>query len=192
MDDVALVNALAAGNTNAFRFLVDQYKNMVWHIVLRMTNRQEDAEDLCQEIFIKVFRQIENFRGYAKLSTWIGSITYNTCVDHLRKSKREVMSDADPMRAVSLASSGVSYIPDNIDRAALKQLVHRIIEKMPMQYRTVITLFYLEEFSYKEIEEITGMPEGTVKSYLNRGREIIRKKMTEHIPDIYPVLFEAY
>lgn len=165
--------------------------SLIWHIVLRMTNRQEDAEDLCQEVFIKVFRQIGNFRGYSKLSTWIGSIAYNTCVDHLRKSKREVLSDADPLGAVSLAPSDVSSMPDNIDRNTLKQLVHRIIEKMPMQYRTVITLFYLEEFSYKEIEEITGMPEGTVKSYLNRGREIIRKKMTERIPDIYPVLFEA-
>ena len=62
---------------------------------------------------------------------------------------------------------------------------------MPVQYRTVITLFHLEEFSYREIEEITGMPEGTVKSYLSRGREIIRVKMMELIPDIQLVLFEA-
>ena len=73
----------------------------------------------------------------------------------------------------------------------MKKLVHKIIEKMPLQYRTVITLFHLEEFSYREIEEITGMPEGTVKSYLSRGREIIRQKMTELVPDIQPVLFEA-
>jgi RNA polymerase sigma-70 factor (ECF subfamily) len=112
-------------------------------------------------------------------------------VDHLRRSKREVLSDVDFIGAVNLAPLDVSPKLDNIDRNTLKQLVHRIIEKMPVQYRTVITLFYLEEFSYKEIEGITGMPEGTVKSYLNRGREIIREKIIELIPDIYPVLFEA-
>ncbi|MEI7490700.1 MAG: RNA polymerase sigma factor [Bacteroidota bacterium] len=191
MDDVALVNALKAGNTNAFRFLVEKYRNLVWHMVLRMTNRQEDAEDLCQEVFIRVFKQIDKFRGEAKLSTWIGSIAYNACVDHVRKNKREVLSSADPILTINLAQSDVSPLLNNIDRNTMKILVHRIIEKMPLQYRTVITLFHLEEFSYREIEEITGMPEGTVKSYLSRGREIIRQKMTELVPDIRPVLFEA-
>jgi RNA polymerase sigma factor (sigma-70 family) len=191
MDDIALVNALKTGNTNAFRFLVDKYRNMVWHVVLRMTNRREDAEDLCQEIFIKIFKQIDYFRGYSKLSTWICSIAYNTCVDHLRKRNREVLSDAVSIGESNLALSDVSPMLNSIDSNSMKQLVHRIIEKMPLQYRTVITLFYLEEFSYREIEEITGMPEGTVKSYLSRGREIIRQKMKELIPDIHPVLFEV-
>jgi RNA polymerase sigma-70 factor (ECF subfamily) len=191
MDDVALVNALKSGNTNAFRFLVDKYRNLVWHMVLRMTNRQEDAEDLCQEIFIRVFRQIDKFRGESKLSTWIGSIAFNACVDHMRKSKREVLSTASSIGAINLAQSDVSPLLGNLDRNAITKLVHRIIEKMPLQYRTVITLFHLEEFSYREIEEITGMPEGTVKSYLSRGREIIRLKMTELIPDIQPVLFDT-
>jgi RNA polymerase sigma-70 factor (ECF subfamily) len=191
MDDVALVNALKSGNTNAFRFLVDKYRNLVWHMVLRMTNRQEDAEDLCQEIFIRVFKQVDKYRGDAKLSTWIGSIAYNACIDNLRKKKREVLSTAGSIESIDLARADVAPLLGNIDRGAITKLVHRIIEKMPLQYRTVITLFHLEEFSYQEIEEITGMPEGTVKSYLSRGREIIRIKMTELIPDIQPVLFEA-
>jgi RNA polymerase sigma-70 factor (ECF subfamily) len=156
-----------------------------------MTNRQEDAEDLCQEIFIRVFKQIDKFRGESKLSTWIGSVAYNACVDHIRKSKREVLSTAGSIGSVDLAKSDVSPLLGNLDRNSITKLVHRIIEKMPVQYRTVITLFHLEEFSYREIEEITGMPEGTVKSYLSRGREIIRVKMMELIPDIQLVLFEA-
>jgi len=156
-----------------------------------MTNRQEDAEDLCQEIFIRVFKQVDKYRGDAKLSTWIGSIAYNACIDNLRKKKREVLSTAGSIESIDLARADVAPLLGNIDRGAITKLVHRIIEKMPLQYRTVITLFHLEEFSYQEIEEITGMPEGTVKSYLSRGREIIRIKMTELIPDIQPVLFEA-
>ena len=108
MDDAELVNALKAGNTNAFRFLVDKYRNLVWHIVLRMTNRQEDAEDLCQEVFIRVFKQIDRFRGDSKLSTWIGSVTYNCCVDHIRKSKREVLSVSGSIGSINLAQADVS------------------------------------------------------------------------------------
>jgi RNA polymerase sigma-70 factor (ECF subfamily) len=191
MEDYELVSSLKAGNVNAFRFLVDKYRNLVWHIVLRMTNRREDAEDLAQEVFVRVYKQIGNFRGDSKLSTWIGSVAYNSCVDHLRKRKREVLTGSDTLSAVNINMHDVGPILGEYDRNAVTKLVHAIIDRMPVQYRTVITLFHLEDFSYREIEEITGMPEGTVKSYLSRGREIIRQKMTELMPDIKPVLFEV-
>ena len=92
-------------------------------MVLRMTRRTEDAEDLCQEIFIRVFKQIDKFMGEAKLSTWIGSIAYNACVDHVRKSKREVLSGEDPIGAINLAQSDVSPLLNNIDRNTMKKLV---------------------------------------------------------------------
>jgi RNA polymerase sigma factor (sigma-70 family) len=85
--------------------------------------------------------------------------------------------------------------PDNtagkMNSTDLKAIVHRIIAAMPVHYRTVITLYHLDECSYREIAEITGMPEGTVKSYISRGREIIREKVLELVPDIHPVLFET-
>jgi len=86
-------------------------------------------------------------------------------------------------------------VPENIgnlDRQEIKKLVHLIINAMPVNYRTVITLYHLEGFSYLEIGEITGMPEGTIKSYLNRGRQIIHDKMLGQIPDIRTILFEKY
>lgn len=192
MDDLTLVNQVRNGNTHAFRFLVDKHRNLVWHMVLRMVNRKEDAEDICQDVFMRVFKDIGKFRGEAKLSTWIGSITYHICIDHVRKVNREVITAVENFNSSMLAHVDLPPMIGQHDREALKSLVHRIIGAMPVQYRTVVTLFHLEGLPYREISEITGMPEGTIKSYLNRGRQIIHNKMVELVPDIQPVLFESY
>ena len=191
MDDVTLVARVRDGNTHAFRFLVDKYRNLVWHMVLRMIDRREDAEDLCQDVFLRVFRDIGKFRGDAKLSTWIGSIAYHICIDHLRRNKRDLVTAVEQFTPAMLAKVD---IPENIggmDRTAIKKLVHRVIDAMPYNYRIVITLFHLEGFSYREIEVITGMPEGTIKSYLSRGRQIIHDKMLAQVPEIKAILFET-
>ena len=191
MDDVTLVARVRDGNTHAFRILVEKYKNLVWHMVLQLIDRREDAEDLCQDVFLHVFRDIGKFRGESKLSTWIGSIAYHLCIDHLRRNKRDMVTAVEEFTPSMLAKVEIPGNMNNLDRAAIKKLVHLVIDAMPFHYRTVITLFHLEGFSYREIEEITGMPEGTVKSYLNRGRQMIHDKMLGLIPDIRTVLFDT-
>jgi len=189
MEDVELIAQVKSGNTNAFRFLVDKHKNLVWHLVLRMVSQQEDAEDICQEVFMRVFKDIGKFRGDSKLSTWIGTITYNTCIDHLRRKGREKIFATDNPEAHLVGKISLDSASAKVDKSYLKGLVHKIIDAMPLHYRTVITLYHLEEMSYKEMEAITGMPEGTIKSYLNRSRQMLREKMLELVPDIEPVLF---
>jgi len=188
MDDATLIVQVQAGNTHAYRFLVEKHKNLVWHIALRLIDRQEDAEDLCQEVFLRVFRDIGKFRGESRLSTWIGAIAYNMCISHLRKKGKEIMVPVDDYTPVIRGKTVRESAERAMDRASMKKLIHRLISALPVQYRTVITLFYLEELSYKEIEEITGMPDGTIKSYLNRGRQMLREKLVQLAPDIYPVL----
>jgi RNA polymerase sigma-70 factor (ECF subfamily) len=191
MDDQTLVSQITNGNTNAFRYLVDNNRKLVWHLVLRMVNRAEEAEDICQDVFLRVFRDIGKFRGESKLSTWIGSIAYHICIDHIRKNKREVVMSLESFTPALLQQISPVDRFGNHDRQMLRSLVHRIIDAMPVHYRTVVTLFHLEGLPYREISEITGMPEGTIKSYLNRGRQIIHDKMLELVPDIKPVLFET-
>jgi RNA polymerase sigma factor (sigma-70 family) len=191
MEDVDLIAQVKNGNTNAFRFLVDKYKNLVWHMVLRMINQQEDAEDICQDVFMRVFRDIGKFRGESKLSTWIGTIAYNTCIDHLRKKGREKTYATDNLGKILAGKISMDSASSRVDKSYLKNIVHKIIEAMPVHYRTVITLYHLEEMSYREMEEITGMPEGTIKSYLNRSRQILREKIIQMVPDIEPVLFNT-
>lgn len=191
MDDLTLVARVLDGNTHAYRFLVDKYKNLVWHMVLRMIDHREDAEDLCQDVFMRVFRDIGKFRGDAKLSTWIGSIAYHICIDHLRRNRRDMVTLVENFTPAMLARVDIPENMGNMDRAAVKKLVHQIIDAMPYHFRIVITLFHLEGFSYREIEEITEMPEGTIKSYLNRGRQIIHDKMLAQLPEIKAILFET-
>ena len=191
MNDAELIAQVCNGSTHAFRFLVDKYKNLVWHMVLRLVNQHEDAEDLCQEVFLRVFRDIRKFRGDSKLSTWIGTIAYNISVDYIRKKGRERVEFTDVMDKVTFGKMANETATGAIHRASLKKLIHQLIEKMPLNYRSVITLYHLEEFSYREISDITGMPEGTVKSYLNRARTMIRELLLQAVPDIEPVLFDT-
>ncbi|MBC8315283.1 MAG: RNA polymerase sigma factor [Bacteroidales bacterium] len=188
MDDATLIEQVLAGNTHANRFLIEKYKNLVWHMVLRMVSQQEDVEDLCQEVFLRVFKDIGKFRGESKLSTWIGAIAYNMCITYLRKKGKNLVVPVEDYTPVTAGMPSEDSADKAFDKNNMKKIVHQIIESLPVQYRTVITLFYLEELSYKEIEEITGMPDGTIKSYLNRGRQAIREGIIKLVPDMQPEL----
>jgi RNA polymerase sigma factor (sigma-70 family) len=191
MDDATLIAQIEAGNQHANRFLIEKYKKLVWHMVLRMVHQNEDAEDLCQEIFLRVFKDLHRFRGDAKLSTWIGSIAYNQCVSYLRKKGKYSVFPVDDHEVLLRDEFSNETADGTYDKNNLKKLIHQIIDALPLQHKTVITLFYLEELSYKEIEEITRMPEGTIKSYLNRGRQAIREQLTKMIPDLKPEMIFA-
>jgi RNA polymerase sigma-70 factor (ECF subfamily) len=176
MSDAELVQQILNGNSNAFRFLVAKHQRLVLHVVGRIVQRQEDVEDICQEVFMKVYSKIGKFRGDAKLSTWIARIAYNTSISHLRKEDRAELSyDERPALVAGETDESTHHQP--VETAEIKSYLMLKIEELPVQYRTVLTLFHLEEFSYREIEEITGMPEGTIKSYLSRARKILKEKL---------------
>lgn len=176
MKDAELVQQILNGNTHAFRFLVAKHQRLVAHIVGRVVQQQEDVEDVSQEVFIRVFRKLKNFRGDSKLSTWIAKIAYNTSISHLRKGKNRA-SSYDEQPGLIAAEKDASLNQKVVERAEAKKILLATIEQLPVHYRTVLTLFHLEEFSYREMEEITGMPEGTIKSYLSRARKMLKEKL---------------
>lgn len=155
MNDKDLIEQIRAGNTHAFRHVVDKYSHMVGTMVFRMVRQREDAEDLSQEVFLRVYREISRFRGESKLSTWICSVAFNVSTDHLRKKGRsKVLFNGD---ATKFDLPGYQADPlEELKREEIKMLIHRIIGDLPLAHRTVITLYHLEEFSYAEIAEITG------------------------------------
>lgn len=177
MNDAELVEQVLNGNNNAFRFLVSKHERLVVHIVGRVVQQHADAEDICQEVFIKVFRKLKRFRGESKLSTWIATIAYNTSISHIRTKKRWGENSLDDEEMNLNWEKGNIYTPQILEKEEAKKYLLQLIELLPANYRTVLTLFHLEEFSYKEIEEITGMPEGTIKSYLSRARKLLKEKM---------------
>lgn len=174
MNDAELINQILNGNMNAFTFLVNHYQKLVVHITGRLIQRQDELEDVCQEVFLKVYQNLGKYRNECKLSTWIATIAYNTSINYLRKFKKGDMISSEEMLTMPVISDAKALDFERID---LHQYIRSQIELLPVQYRTVLTLFHLEEFSYQEIEQITGMPEGTVKSYLFRAKAILKEKL---------------
>ena len=181
MNDSELVRQILDGNNNAFRFLVAKYQRLVLHVVGRVVQRNDEIEDICQEVFIKVFRQIKKFRGDSRLSTWIATIAYNTSISYYRKIQRrgEQSYDEQPLLMGNKKDDSMNH--KTVEKEEAKRILLKMIEKLPVNYRTVLTLYHLEEFSYKEIEEITGMPDGTIKSYLSRARKLLKGKLEKMV-----------
>lgn len=177
MEDSELVQRVINGNTNAFRFLVSKHQRLVLHVVGRIVQQQDQVEDVCQDVFIKVFKMLKTFRGESKLSTWIVTIAYNTAITHIRKQKRrkELSYHEEPQLLEAEKSAGPNQ--KILEKKEAQKYLLKLIETLPVHYRTVLTLYHLEEFSYKEMVEITGMPEGTIKSYLNRARTLLKGKI---------------
>ena len=174
MEDAELINQILKGNMNAFTFLVNRYQKLVVHITARLIQQQEEVEDVCQDVFLKVYQNLGKYRCECKLSTWIATITYNTSINYLRKFKKNIDVNFDDTAALRNLTE---YKSDDYERTDLHQFIHEQIELLPVQYRTVLTLYHLEEFSYREIEQITGMPEGTIKSYLFRAKALLKEKL---------------
>lgn len=176
MQESNLIDQVKGGNTHAFRFIVANQQKLVVHIVGRIILDKDEIQDVCQEVFIKVFQRIHEFRGESRFSTWVASIAYHQCLNHLRKKRRlnECRYDDD----ASIETLKTELTPQHIfENNETKHLIKLLVESLPLAHRTVITLFYLEEFSYAEIEQITGMTESTIKSNLFRARAILKEKL---------------
>ncbi len=180
MEDGQLVSLVLAGDKEAFRQLIKQNERLVFHMVSRLVDRPEDQEELCQDVFVKVYEKLPGFKFQSKLSTWIGTIAYRISINHMRKTKMEIEPglEDDELKQRFVDFETPEEIVTRDDR---KALVKRLIEKIPPQYRVVLTLFHLEDMSYPEIKEITGFPEGTVKSYLFRARKLLKEQLEHYI-----------
>lgn len=182
--DQILIEKILRGNLNLFSQLVESYQKLVGHIVFRLVNQHEAREEIAQEVFIKVYQNLANFKFQSKLSTWIGRIAYNTTINYLRKEKIPLYEDIkptqtgingeeslDPLRSVEDKNPlPVDYLEDS-DRA---DFLKKQVQKLAIPYRTIISLYHLEQMSYQEISDIMDLPEGTVKSYLFRARKKLK------------------
>jgi RNA polymerase sigma factor (sigma-70 family) len=175
-DDKAIVGAVLAGDREAFKTLVVNYQRLVSHVVFRMVTGDEDREDVCQEVFLRIFRGLESFKFESKLSTWIARIAYNASVNHLVRGKSIADSDQSDGELQACAEPGHS--PEiRTERSDLRTRLNAEIEQLPAIYRVAVTLYHLEECKYEEIAEIMNMPIGTVKSHLFRARRMLKERL---------------
>jgi RNA polymerase sigma factor (sigma-70 family) len=169
-DDKYYIDRIVSGDVNAFSHLVDRYKGMVYTLSLKLLKNAEDAEELAQDVFIKVFNSLKDFKFDSKFSTWLYRITYNAAISKLRKKQIETRD----IENVSLPESQVlnSYNALNeLTKQEQIKYIKLVLERLNEEDSVILTLFYLQENSIQEICEITGYSESNVKVKLHRARK---------------------
>ena len=177
--DRALVAAVLERAPGAFERLVREYQGLCWRIIYRMVRHPDDARELCQETFLRVHLRLPQFRFESALKTWIGAVAYSIALRHLeRKRVPLVWLDGDEG-----ALQGIEEIGDEFDlesASADEQLVAAMraeVDALPPLPRTILMLYHLEEWPIEQIARATGMPEGSIKSHLFRGRARLRARL---------------
>jgi RNA polymerase sigma factor (sigma-70 family) len=184
--DQPLVERVLRGDTNTFNTIIKNTQGLVTQIIFKMISGAEDRKDLAQDVYLKTFKKLESFKFQSKLSTWIGQIAYNTCVNHLEKKKLLLIennnddseSDDETLEIMNNKTNPLSNETEKIIfKKELSEILKKEIDKLSPVYRTLITLYHNEELNYSEIAEITELPEGTVKNYLFRARKTLRNNL---------------
>ena len=169
-----LVERCRRGDEGAFQQLVDRYKDLVFALIARTVQDRSRAEDLAQDVFLRVHRGLPYFRGEARLSTWIYRIVANVCLqDHARpKSGRDIVSlDEDGERG----RVSVSATDRRFEDLELRDRLEKAIARLPPHYRLVIAAHYLQGVRYEDLAEALQLPLGTVKTQLFRAKQQLRR-----------------
>jgi len=185
----ALLRRLRDRDERAFRELIDEHRDRVFNITYRMLGNRAEAEDVAQEVFITVFKTIETFREESKFSTWLYRVTVNHCKNRIKYLARRHDRDRDELDETSQQQNGAvtgapvrAKHPDKaLESAQMEKLLQEAIASLDDDQRAVVILRDVEDLSIEEICEITGLPDGTVKSRLHRARLVLRKKMQRHV-----------
>jgi RNA polymerase sigma-70 factor (ECF subfamily) len=178
--DNDLIQVVLQGNTTAYADLVERYRNFVFTIVLRYINNREDAEEVSQDIFVKAFRSLADFKGASKFSTWLYTIATTSCLTFLRRKKLAAIS-LDNEKVFAVAENLDGGMPANgIEQKNRVLMVNEAIKMLSPDDAQIITLFYKGEQSLEEISKITGKETNAVKVQLHRARTRLKEKMQKH------------
>ncbi|MEM1340180.1 MAG: sigma-70 family RNA polymerase sigma factor [Bacteroidota bacterium] len=178
------IAAILQGDARAFAVLVDRYKNMVYTVALRMLKHSEEAEEVAQDTFIKVFKSLKRFKGDSKLSTWIYRIAYNTCLDRLKSKSRDRTNVAlDTVQGFELQN--MENALEVMIQNEKQELIRACVQQLAPKDAALLTLFYFEEKNLSELGKILKMKESAVKVGLFRARrrmaKILKKSLQSEI-----------
>lgn len=183
-NETELIEQLKQGDNTAFKTIVEQWKDMVYNTILGIVQNETEAEDLTQDVFIKVFEKIGTFKGDAKFSTWLYRIATTTALDHLRSKKRKkrfgflqsLGGSGDEKESIpDFHHPGVSL--DNKERAAV---LFKAIDALPENQKTAYTLHKLEGLSYRDVSEVLNTTVSAVESLMSRANQNLRKELDEY------------
>ncbi len=184
--ETELVRRAQNGDVSAFEMLIEEYQKRIFSIAYRMIQHQEDAADLTQDVILKIYKNLDKFKGDSKFSTWVYRIATNTCLDEIKKSQRrttysldkEVETDEGSMTA-EIADKGPTP-EEEAERKDVKKAVYAAIEQLGTEHKKVNILRDLQGLSYEEIAKILQCSVGTVKSRISRARESLKKILSKN------------
>jgi RNA polymerase sigma factor (sigma-70 family) len=187
--DTDIIGRVLKGEQNAYSVLVDRYRNFVFTIVLRYIPLREDAEEVAQDVFVKTYRSLTDFKGNSKFSTWLYTIATTTALSFLRKTKTVVHSLNSENIHQSAVNLNSHMTANQVETKSRSELVNNAIRLLNGEDAEIITLFYNAEQSIDEIARVLGILPNNVKIKLYRARTKLKEKMLQHYPaeikDIY-------
>ncbi len=180
--ETRLAKLSRGGDRRAFAELVELYKDKIYHLGYRMLNQKQEAEDIVQETFLRVYMNLEKYDENQKFSTWIYRIATNLCIDRLRKRKPSYSIDAEVTDGEgtdwhAMLASNEAGPDEELILSETQDNIREAIQTLPPKYKTVVILRYLHDMSLQEISDVLEMPVTTVKTRVHRGREFLRKKL---------------
>jgi RNA polymerase sigma factor (sigma-70 family) len=182
--DKEIINSVLGGDQALYAHLVKRYQNFVFTIVLRYTTNREDAEEIAQDVFVKAYRSLADFRGESKFSTWLYTIVTTTCITFLRKKKVPVHS-LDNEHIFEVADNqNATFRANQVEQKSKVQVINEAIKLLSVDDARIITLFYQAEQSLEEIGRIIGVDPNTAKVKLHRARQRLKEKMEKHYAEI--------
>ena len=176
--DQFYIDKVLQGNTSSYNYLVNNYKDMVYTIAIKIVRNREDAEEVAQDSFIKAFQKLNSFKGESKFSTWLYTIVYRTAISKIRKNKIET-TDIDDFIMENHSVDFSFPQMDLLKAEEQKKYVKHAIDSLPELDALLITLFYLNENTFDEIIEITGLTKTNIKVRLFRARKKLYKELSQ-------------
>jgi len=172
--DAYLVSSVLKGNKKAFEILMSLYKKRIYALGKNFFKNVQDSEDYVQEVFIKAYENLSSFKGEALFSTWITRIAYNLAINAVNRRK-----DFLPIADETLLESKVLSPEEELIRKTTILAVQEAVKDLPEKYSICLEMYFFHDLSYKQIEEITNLPENTIKSHIFRAKKILRTKLKE-------------
>lgn len=179
--DQELVKKILEGDRHAFNLLIKHTEKLVAQLVSKMIPITADRKDIAQEVYLKIYSNLSKFRFQSKLSTWVGQITYNSCLHHLQKKRPLLLesfvdkgNEEKPVDFVKHSQTDENETEMKLYGKELADTIAIALQQLPLIQQTIVTLFYQEELSLEEISAITSLPVGTLKSYLFRARQKLK------------------
>jgi RNA polymerase sigma-70 factor (ECF subfamily) len=180
LTDTEIISRVLKGDQQLYAQIVERYQNYVFTLVLRMVESREDAEEVSQDIFVKAYRSLADFRGESKFSTWLYTIARTSSITFLRKKKLDTVSIDNEKTFIQVENQESGFKANVIEQKSRHAMVNEAIQMLSKDDAQVITLFYKGEQSLEEMGRILGMEPNTVKVKLHRARQRLKEKMEKY------------